>query len=274
MIMKKNIRLIKKKQDNKQTIFFERKNLKLSSTVHWHDFYEIDIILSGNGSTMINGKNHLLNEGTMSFMTPSDFHDISSCGVNIFNIQFSEECVDHEILNALIHMNSRICHLDKAQTENICHLCELLEKAKMNTTYLKIYYPKILESILLIFLQNVHSEGEYITQTDPDIIQQIVVYLNIHFTENPLLKDIAAQFHLNENYLCTLFKEQTGETYKNYLRKLKLNYAEKQIIYTNLPITEIAFSSGYSTLSHFNREFKGMFHISPSEMRKQVGKEV
>lgn len=268
--MKTNVRLIKKKQDYKQEIFFERKNLNTSSTVHWHDFYEIDIILSGTGTTMINGKDHLLSEGTVSFLTPSDFHDITSSGLSIFNIQFSEDCVDHEILNALIHMNSRICHLDQAQTESICKLCALLETAHMNTAYLKIYYQKILESILLIFLQNVHATGEKSTQTEPDIIQQIIVYLNMHFMENPLLKEIAGQFHLNENYLCMLFKEQIGENYKSYLRSLKLNHAEKLIIYTNLPITEIAFSSGYNTLSHFNREFKSMFHITPLEMRKQA----
>ena len=88
--------------------------------------------------------------------------------------------------------------------------------------------------------------------------------------ENPLLKEFAGQFHLNENYLSMLFKEQIGENYKSYLRSLKLNHAEKLIIYTNMPITEIAFSSGYNTLSHFNREFKSMFHITPLEMRKQA----
>jgi AraC-like DNA-binding protein len=267
--MNKNVRLIKKKQSQKQEIFFERKTLISSSSVHWHDFYEIELILSGHGTTMINGKKHLLKKGTISFLSPSDFHDISSCELEIFNIQFSENCIDHEIINTLIHLSSRICHLDEIQTESIHHLCELLENAQMNTTYLKMYYQKILESILLIFLQTVHTDDNDTAQAAPDIIQQVVVYLNMHFMENPLLRDIAAQFHLNENYLCTLFKEQTGETYKNYLRRLKLNYAEKQILYTNLSITEIAFSSGYSTLSHFNREFKSMFQIAPLQLRKQ-----
>lgn len=268
--MDKNVRLIKKKQNPTQSIFFERKKLASSSSVHWHDFYEMDIILSGNGTTMINGKKHPLENGTISFLSPSDFHDVCSEDLGIFNIQFSEDCVDHEIINTLIHLSKRICHLDEIQTESIHHLCELLETADMNAAYLKMYHQKILEGILLIFLQNVHADGDDISQAEPDIIQQIVVYLNMHFMENPLLKDIAAQFHLNENYLCTLFKEQTGETYKNYLRKLKLNYAEKQILYTNLSITEIAFSSGYSTLSHFNREFKSMFQVAPLQLRKQA----
>ena len=60
--MQKDVRLIKKKQDYKQEIFFERKHLKASSSVHWHDFYEIDIILSGTGTTMINGKQETLKE--------------------------------------------------------------------------------------------------------------------------------------------------------------------------------------------------------------------
>lgn len=222
---------------------------------------------------MINGKEAILKPGTLSFMTPSDFHEINSSKLEIFNIQFSEECVDHEILSNLIHSHNRICYLKGAQLESIVRLCELLEIAGMDNTYQKVYYQKILESILLIFLQNVHVDGEIFSQTEPDIIQQIVGYLNAHFVENPLLKEIAEQFHLNENYLCMLFKEQIGETYKSYLRRLKLNHAEKLIIYTNLPITEIAFGSGYNTLSHFNREFKHMFHTTPLELRKQREKE-
>ena len=268
--MKNKIRLVKKKQDYQQEIFFEQKNLSSSSTVHWHDFYELDIILSGIGTTMINGTQEILEEGTLSFLTPSDFHDIKSPELNIFNIQFSEDCVDHEVLNALIHTNKRICHLEPAHIESISKLCSLLETTSIDTAYSKIYYQKILESILLIFLQNAHAAGEKSVHTGPDLIQQTIAYLNMHFMENPLLKDIAEQFHINENHLCMLFKEQIGENYKSYLRKLKLNYAEKQIVYTNLPITEIAFSSGYHTLSHFNREFKNMFHITPLEMRKQA----
>ena len=67
--MKTNVRLIKKKQDYKQEIFFERKNLNTSSTVHWHDFYEIDIttgrgkMLQQAGLPYVNSSNFLFNIG-------------------------------------------------------------------------------------------------------------------------------------------------------------------------------------------------------------------
>lgn len=266
--MKKLARLAESRLTSQNEISFERKKLNQPSTVHWHDFYELDIILSGHGRTFINGQEHTFQEGTVVFMSPSDFHDFYSDEVEIFNIHFSEESVDSELLHTLIHLNSRISCLDDACMQSMMSLCSLCENVTMGKAYRKLYYKKLLESMLILFLQGTDDEKYEASRSEPDIIQQIVIYANTHFAENPMLKDIADAFHMNENYLCSLFKRYMGENYKSYIRKLKLTHAEKLISFTNLSVTEIALNCGYNTLSHFNREFKSMFHVTPLERRK------
>ena len=63
-----------------------------------------------------------------------------------------------------------------------------------------------------------------------------------------------------------------GESYKNYVKKLKLNYASNLIVHTQLPISAIASESRYNSPSHFNKEFKEMFGISPVAMRNEYDK--
>ena len=92
--------------------------------------------------------------------------------------------------------------------------------------------------------------------------------MHSHFKENPKMGEVAKMLYLNENYFCTLIKEHIGETYKDYLKKLKLEHAKKLIINTDIPLTQISLECGYSSHSNFNRDFKKFFDISPSEMRK------
>lgn len=266
--MGKSARMIKRSITAKSEIVFERKLLDKPSSVHWHNFCELDIIVSGYGTTFINGSEYLCKPGMMVFMSPSDFHDYRANELEIFNIQFSEESVDSHILHALINLNSRMVCMGEKDRSILRNICDLVEGTALGKVYRNLYLKRMVESILILFLQNVDSKKEGVFRAEPDIIQEIVIYINAHFAENLTLKDIAKAFHLNENYLCCLFRQHAGEGYKSYLRKIKLEHAEKLILFTNMSITEIALSSGYNTQSHFNREFKNMFHVTPSKMRQ------
>jgi len=262
------IRLIRNKLSPESEILFEHKILSAPSTIHWHNFYEIDIVLSGTGKTTINGETYTFEEGFVFFMAPSDFHDfVFSEEIELFNIQFTEEGVPHEWLNYLIHTGNRFCQMKPACFENLKLLIKLFETSEMNKKYLKTYHSRLLENILLLFLECIHDDKEASLTTEPELIREIVVYIHAHFTENPPLKELSRIFHVNENYLCSLFKKHLGQNYKTYLRVLKINHAKKLLLYTDMPITEIALNSGYNSQSGFNRDFQSIFHISPREMR-------
>lgn len=267
--MGKHARLIKNNLTPEREILFEHKRLTAPSTVHWHDFYELDIILAGEGRTFINGKEYACRAGSIVFMTPSDFHDYSCRELEIFNIQFTQDSVDRELLRGLVRMSGRIGTLKEAGRESMGQLLELFEKADMAPDCRKLYYRRLLEGALIWYMQSLSGGERAMQKSEPDIIQEIILYVNAHFAESPMLKEIAADFHMNENYLCSLFKAHMEESYKSYVRKLKLGQAQKLIAHTGLPITEIAQSCGYRTQSHFNREFQKMFCMTPLEMRKK-----
>lgn len=267
--MGRQVRLIKNNLTAEREIVFEHKRLTGPSTMHWHDFYELDIILSGDGRTFLNGKEYACRAGNIVFMTPADFHDYSCREIEIFNIQFTQESADRELLRDLMRTSGRIGALSKAGQESIRQLVGLFEKADMSAACRKLYYKRLLESILIWYMQSLPGRDKEIRKPEPDVIQEIVLYVNAHFADSPMLKEIAAAFHMNENYLCALFKAHMGESYKSYVRRLKLDRAQRLICHTGLSITEVALNCGYHTQSHFNREFLRMFHMSPVEMRKK-----
>lgn len=53
-----------------------------------------------------------------------------------------------------------------------------------------------------------------------------------------------------------MFRKYTGKTYSEYLTELKLDYSKKLLLTTDLSITDICFSSGFSSVSNFLKAFK------------------
>ncbi len=235
-------------------------------SMHWHDFYEMDIVLSGQGETICNGQNFPVRRGLVSFLTPMDFHEYAKCeNLEIINIKFRETDIDYELLRNFVDGKSNIVYMEPERletVETICCLLGILESGK----YTKDYNRKLIECLMLAFLGCCPQKTG--RDFESEVIQKAVMYINAHFRENPRMSEIAEQCHVSENYFCRIFKKCVGMSYKEYIRKLKLEYAWKLIHNTDLPITTVALNSGYETQSHFNREFKQYFHEPPTALRK------
>jgi AraC-like DNA-binding protein len=83
------------------------------------------------------------------------------------------------------------------------------------------------------------------------------------------LLDIALMSHSS---FCNLFKSTYRMTFKDYLLKIRIGYACRQLMENNKSISEIAFNSGFENLSNFNRQFKKIKKLTPKEYHLQLRK--
>ena len=79
----------------------------------------------------------------------------------------------------------------------------------------------------------------------------------------------AALFGVSARHLRRVFTDEIGKTPKQLAFDNRLNLSRKLITETRLPLTEIAFSSGFESIRRFNDAFKKRFKKSPSEIRRQ-----
>jgi len=86
-----------------------------------------------------------------------------------------------------------------------------------------------------------------------------------HQTEEPF----ADQLGVTARHLRRLFEKEFGQTPKQLHDTNRLNFARKLIVETHLPITEIAFSSGFQSVRRFNDAVKRRFYRPPSALRFQ-----
>ena len=68
-------------------------------------------------------------------------------------------------------------------------------------------------------------------------------------------------------YFSTLFKRQTGIQLRDYIVQVRIEKAKEFLNGTDKKIMEIAFESGYQDTAHFNRAFKKVVGMSPSQYR-------
>ena len=93
-------------------------------------------------------------------------------------------------------------------------------------------------------------------------------YIRRHYAEKITLQQLADQVHLHPNYLCALFKEQTGKTVFEYLDRYRVRRAARLLSSTALSVAAIAERCGFGSVSFFSRKFRALMGMSPMQYRK------
>ena len=246
----------------------EHKCLQGDISLHWHNVYEFEIVLSGCGEMICNGKTWQLRRGMVCLLSPADFHEYRNCrDVSLINVQFSESGIGYEILSSYLQQKNAVIYADEKALQELTGLCALLD-GSTGGPYRNSYDKKLLECGMLLFLSKSNDPTQPPEAVSP--IHKAVLYVDSHFRENPKMSEVAALFYLNETYFCRLFRKTTGVSYKTYLRDKKLKASLSLLRYTRLPVAQIAGRCGYDTVSHFNREFKSVYAVPPMVFRKQA----
>jgi AraC-like DNA-binding protein len=81
------------------------------------------------------------------------------------------------------------------------------------------------------------------------------------------LREVAAEVRICPTYLSEKFKEVTGENFVGYVARARIERACEFLVNSDARISEIAFASGFQSLSQFNRVFKKLCGKSPRAYR-------
>lgn len=100
-------------------------------------------------------------------------------------------------------------------------------------------------------------------------IRKAIRYIEEHLDEDLSRDDIANYVFLNAAYLSRLFKKELGMSLSEYILEARINKVKPLLEETNIKISEVALSVGYTNFSHFTRMFKKATGLTPFEYRRQ-----
>lgn len=106
-------------------------------------------------------------------------------------------------------------------------------------------------------------------EKNTDIIKQVKQLAEADTGADISLQEMAKRIHISPCYLSSLFKQKTGESYKNYTIRIKISKAKEMLREGDMPIYEIATALGYKSNQHFSHLFQAQTGLLPTEYRIQ-----
>jgi two-component system, response regulator YesN len=100
-------------------------------------------------------------------------------------------------------------------------------------------------------------------------IENVIKYINEHYNENITLHKLSEIVYMHPTYLSKLFKEKTGESFIDYVMRVRIDQAKKLLENLSLRIYDVCEMVGYDGPKHFSKVFKDLTGSTPKEYRNQ-----
>ena len=246
-----------------------------SRELHWHDYFEVEIVLSGTGIHKYDGIDYPLSTGCAYLLTPMDIHALipdPGTDLHVVHLRFDEQAIFGEVRDLLLqHNHIHSVQLDEMDfTRLLTQMGELLHCFEINSTQtlsIQLMLSYLCLHIIRESQQNEERLGAY--STSNPVVHQTLQYILYNFRKKITMQELGARAHVSPNHLSLLFKEATGTTCMQMIADLRLQYALKLLENPNLNIETISAQSGFSAASYFISVFRKRFGITPKEYQQQ-----
>jgi AraC-like DNA-binding protein len=106
------------------------------------------------------------------------------------------------------------------------------------------------------------------SENDGKRMREIMQYTLENFDKGLTVQEVAEIANMSPNAFCRYFKQRANKTYINFVIDIRIGHACKLLQRnSDLRISEIAFQSGFNNLTNFNRKFRQIKGLTPSEFR-------
>ncbi|OAS21855.1 AraC family transcriptional regulator [Paenibacillus oryzisoli] len=247
--------------------------------VHGHEFFEMEIILSGKGTQILNGESSQLVPGSIYLLTPVDFHTIipdRGYPLRLINLKFTEAWLDEDLRLFLFSQPNRLSI--RCEGEQLVYIegeCRrLLAESMAPRIGQKQAIRATLDRLLVDLLRMIPNVPQTTIETSSSDVSErsklrkALNYIDFHFREPLTLKQAAAHTSWSPNYFSEKFSTIIGQSFQQYVQEHRLQYAHRLLHNSSLPVTEIALASGFNSLPYFIRCFKSKYGVSPRAGRR------
>lgn len=247
---------------------------------HTHDFFHLAYIRSGNLIFRADGVDYTLSDGSMILIPPFMVHGVPQDTHNL--------CIQYETFFRIVdpRMQFFIENPEVLVLKDASHLEKLFSYICMNYSSTDLLRSSsiisFLSTILFSFLTDKQSpenssEGYVDYSQYSPLVQSILRYVEKEYDTKYDLASLARTLDFNKNYLCTVFRRETGisiSEYFNYHRIRKILIFLQYTGYNKeVPIHELAYQCGYENPSYFNRIFKKYTGMTPKEFINALAKD-
>ena len=249
------------------------------SSLHSHDYYELVIFVEGEINYVCESSVYSPKRGDVIIIPPGKFHMSKLKGErthykrHVFYLYPNAfDAVGASLADILIRTNEGV-HFSLSSCEREEELLSLTEK--LSSTLKNrgdglsraLAFGYIIEIFCLLNRKDIRHSGE--SERLPENILALQQYLDAHYTEIDSVSEVAEHFFYSREYVSRLFKKYYDTTILDYIHKLRISKS-RTLIAEGMPIIDVCYAVGFSSLSTFIRAFRTATDMTPSEYRRMV----
>ena len=130
---------------------------------------------------------------------------------------------------------------------------------------------EIRQQVRAILLAALAFRDIQVNSQHTSVIQQARTYIDSHFDDSSLsLPEVANHANFSPSHFCTVFSQETGQSFKEYLTEIRIQRAQELLRTTALKSFEIADQIGYGDPHYFSYVFRKHTGVSPTAFRSQT----
>ena len=235
---------------------------------HYHDVYEIYLLLKGKRYLIIDGKIFETHGGDVAIIRPGELHrsygDATYEGIcfNFSNYYLSRYYTPEAKYALSKCLRTNIISLPD---DIVNEIVQLSAACRQRPELGFAYFSTILG---LLSSQTVtRISGTPLSGNNKELAK-ITSYISAHYAEIRNLDELSHALFISKGYLCSFFKKHTGETVIHYINSLKIQHACVLLADTDKPMGVIAEECGFESCAYFNRVFKSYVRSTPGAFRK------
>ncbi|MEK3705758.1 AraC family transcriptional regulator [Paenibacillus sp. FSL R7-0198] len=248
---------------------------------HFHDFYEICILLDRTAAHIIEGSLYDIQPLDIVLLRPSLLHKTQypkGAPPKRLMITFAMPRNtpglenDYNELFSIFDEPIPIFRFTEERRKEVL--------APINDIFAISQHPSALQSVMihskfmefLCALHRYSAENGYVREETGSTMSRrmyaIASYIHSHYQQDLSLDEVSKRFYVSAHHLSRQFNKVTGFTFTEYVQMTRIRNAQQLLLNSSEKITDIAAQCGFTSFSQFNRIFNKQSGMSPSAYRR------
>ncbi len=264
-----------------------------TASAHSHDITELILCYGGSGHLLMEGRKVDFKTGRTLLIPPGYEHQIvvtdkTPAELKIFCMSDTDMeqflspvqlTAVKSLLSSGLSVGDAISNTVTKTEESNWNLLELSDQISEGISQPASSTQQLNWSLLSLILA-LHTNASHLQSDQPQVknrihkyhhkMQQVTAWIDLHLQENLGLDQAAAEFGLSRSLFSREFQRHTGKSFIEYCNSRRVEKAATVLSTSAMNITDVAFGSGFSNLSHFHRQFKANYGLTPGAFRRKI----
>ena len=249
--------------------------------------YKISMIVNCQYTISKYGRNSYdFQEGSMIFTSPNQVLEFNNKNIEddrSWTLLFHPDLIRQSDLGERIYKfsffqyaSNEALHISEEERTTVSSIIDKIieEYSKENDPHSQILILSHLELLLNYCVRFYDRQFHTRTNVNKDLVTKFELFITNYFNQNlqiqsgiPSVETCGDAMNMSGKYLSDLLKAETGKSLIEHIHLFIVDRAKTSLLQSNRPISEIAYSLGFTYPQHFTRLFKTKTELSPKEFR-------